>query len=105
MLLPRFVTDLRVCLCGLGQQQHLPFWPLAVPGQMYMLLCGKGHQLTLQVTCVAERGAVRVRQGPHFPAGSNLALSSLMSCPSLFALLRTRLAHRMLDQLPQLPKV
>lgn len=41
MLLPRFVTDLRVCLCGLGQQQHLPFWPLAVPGQMYMLLCGK----------------------------------------------------------------
>ena len=25
MLLPHFVTDLRVRLCGLGWQQHLPF--------------------------------------------------------------------------------
>ena len=105
MLLPRFVTDLRVRLCGLGRQPHLPFRPLAVPGQMYMLSCGEGHQLTLQVACVAEDGAVTVRRGPSFPAGSSLALSSLMSCPSLLALLRTRPAHRMLDQLPQLHKV
>lgn len=47
-----------------------PTWllqPLQILGQVHTQLCGEGHQLTLQVTCITEDGAVRVRPGSCFP--------------------------------------
>lgn len=74
LVLSRVIADLSVHLCGL--RQLLPRQHLQILDQVHARLCGEGHQLTLQVTCVTENGAARVRHRPQFPCWFQLALLS-----------------------------